>query len=188
VERSAAVLVPVKSFARAKLRLAPVLDPEQRAALAREMAEHVVRSAGPLEVAVVCDDPEVSDWARRTGAQVLWEPGRGLNGAVQAGVAQLAARGFDHVVVAASDLPLADDLAWVADFEGITLVADRHGTGTNVVGVPARCGFVFAYGPGSFARHRCEADRIGLGVRIIDAPRLAWDVDLPEDLAGLPSR
>ncbi len=51
-----AVLVPVKAFGQAKLRLAPALSPPERAALAREMATRVVRSAGRLPVAVVCDD------------------------------------------------------------------------------------------------------------------------------------
>ena len=43
-------------------------------------------------------------------------------------------------------------------------------------------GFRFSYGPGSFARHRAEAARIALPVRLVRAPLLAWDVDLPADL------
>ncbi|HLH46350.1 MAG TPA: 2-phospho-L-lactate guanylyltransferase [Acidimicrobiales bacterium] len=178
----AAVLVPVKGFGRAKLRLAPVLDPAARAQLARRMAERVVRSAAGLPVWVVCDDPEVADWAAGLGAAVVWEPGRGLNGAVDAGVRHLGAAGHRLVVVAAGDLPLADDLGWVADFDGVTLVPDRRRDGTNVIGVPPLAGFAFAYGPGSYARHLSEARRLGLAVRVVSAPRLAWDVDLPEDL------
>jgi LmbE family N-acetylglucosaminyl deacetylase len=30
--------------------------------------------------------------------------------------------------------------------------------------------------------HRAEAERLGVAVRVVDAPRLAWDVDLPADL------
>ena len=63
-----AVLVPVKAFHQAKLRLAPALDQAQRAALAREMATNVVRAAGDLPVAVVCDDDEVAAWAATVGA------------------------------------------------------------------------------------------------------------------------
>src|SRR5258708_32525759 len=81
-----AVLVPVKAFARAKVRLAPALDAAARAALAEAMASQVLAAATSLPVAVVCDDPGVADWARRHGARVVWEPGRGLNGAVEAGV------------------------------------------------------------------------------------------------------
>jgi 2-phospho-L-lactate guanylyltransferase len=181
-----AVLVPVKAFGAAKLRLAPALDPDARAELARTMASRVVEAAAPLPVSVVCDDDEVAEWAVSVGAAVIWRPGRGLNGAVADGVAALAAVGHDFVIVAHGDLPHAVDLAWVADFDGITLVPDRRDDGTNVVGVPARAqtSFRFAYGPGSFARHHAEAERIGVPARVVREPRLAWDVDVPADLAA----
>ena len=88
-----AVLIPVKAFRHAKLRLAPALDQPARAQLARAMATQVVRAAGALPVAVVCDDDEVAAWATGEGAQVMWCPERGLNGAVTDGVAMLATQG-----------------------------------------------------------------------------------------------
>lgn len=179
------VLVPVKAFGDAKLRLAPALTPSERASLARHMAKRVLDSAGSLPTAVVCDDKEVAAWARGHGALVVWEPGQGLNGAVQEGVARLGAAGVDSVIVAASDLPLAEDLAWVASFSGVTVVPDRRHDGTNVICIPARSGFCFSYGPGSFARHVEEAERRGLRVRVCDSPLLGWDVDLPEDLLAI---
>lgn len=180
-----AVLVPVKAFRAAKLRLAPALDPTARAELARAMASRVVEAAAPLPVSVVCDDVEVADWAASMGAAVIWRPGRGLNAAVSDGVTALAAVGFDFVIVAHGDLPHAVNLAWVADYDGITLVPDRREDGTNVVGMPARvhASFRFSYGPGSFSRHRSEAERIGVPMRVVREPRLAWDVDVPADLA-----
>ena len=181
--RSAAVLLPVKAFELAKLRLAPALDQAARAALARAMASNVVRAAGALPVAVVCDDDGVAAWAADVGARVIWRPGRGLNAAVADGVEQLAVDGYDRVIVAHADLPHALDLAWVADFAGITLVPDRHDDGTNVVSVPTTAGFAFAYGPASFARHVAEAERLGLPLRVERSQRLGWDVDLPADLA-----
>lgn len=177
-----AALLPVKAFRDAKARLAPSLDPAARAALAREMATRVVRAAAPLAVAVVCDDDEVAAWATTVGAEVVWRPGRGLNAAVADGVEHLAAAGYGRVVVAHADLPYALDLGPVAEFDGITLVPDRHADGTNVVCIPSTVGFRFAYGPGSFARHRVEAARIGVPVRVLEDQRLGWDVDLPADL------
>jgi 2-phospho-L-lactate guanylyltransferase len=180
--RSVAVLLPVKAFHQAKLRLAPALDQDARAALAREMAGTVVRAAGALPVAVVCDDDGVASWAIDAGASVIWRPGRGLNAAVADGVTQLAADGFVRVIVAHADLPHALDLTWVADFDGVTLVPDRHDDGTNVVSVPTAAGFGFAYGAGSFARHLAEVGRLGLPLRVERERRLGWDVDLPADL------
>lgn len=182
VGRSAAVVVPVKAFTAAKLRLASALDPSERATLARQLADVVVAAAAPLPVVVVCDDDEVRDWAIAAGADVVWCPARGLNGAVADGVAALRDRGFAQAIVAHADLPLATELAWVADFPGVTVVPDRRRDGSNVVAVPTGAGFDFAYGAGSFARHRAETTRLGLPLRIVDDPALRWDVDLPDDL------
>lgn len=181
-----AVLIPVKAFSRAKLRLAPALSPERRHELARTMATRVLVSAAGLPVAVVCDDEEVAEWAGAHGALVMWEPGRGLNGAVHAGAVRLRDLGAAKVVVAAADLPLATDLRWVTEFAGVTIVPDRRGEGTNVISLPANADFRFSYGPGSFERHRMEAERCGLGVRVVRSNTLGWDVDLPEDLLGVP--
>lgn len=178
-----AVLLPVKAFHQAKVRLAPALDAGARAELARSMATTVATAAAPLPLYVVCDDAAVAAWAEQVGAAVLWRPGLGLNGAVTDGVATLAAAGVGRVVVAHADLPHALDLTAVADHPGVTLVPDRRDDGTNVACVPATAGFRFAYGPGSFARHRAEADRLGLELRVLREPRLAWDVDVPDDLA-----
>lgn len=178
----AAVLVPVKAFSRAKLRLAPALDAMARADLARTMAAHVVAVAAPLPVSVVCDDDEVATWALEHGAAVVWAPDQGLDGAVASGVAQLAGLGFSRVIVAHGDLPHARSLVDLAPGGGVTLIPDRRDDGTNVAVVPASSGFRFAYGPGSFGRHRREAERLGLAVSVRRAPELAWDVDVPADL------
>ncbi len=179
-----AVLVPVKSFGEAKLRLAPALDPAHRAELARAMATHVVAAAAALPTAVVCDDAEVAAWARDLGALVVWEPERGLNRAVEAGVARLGAGGAGRVIVAHGDLPLALHLGWVGRFLGVTLVPDRQGNGTNALCVPSGAGFTFSYGPGSLARHAAEAHRLNLPLRVVREPSLALDVDLPADLVA----
>ena len=179
------VLIPVKGFRQAKRRLGGSMTDEMREHLVRSMAESVVAACAPLPVAVVCDDPEVAEWAEALGATVMWEPGQGLNGAVRAGVEQLAASGVAWVIVAHGDLPRARNLGNLAPFAGITLVPDRNDDGTNVLRLPVGCDFRFAYGPGSFRSHRAEAWRLGLPVRILRIPSLAYDVDWPSDVAEL---
>ena len=147
---SAAVVVPVKAFTSAKVRLAGALDPSERADLARRMGEVVLAAANPLPAVVVCDDDEVRAWAQRAGARVVWCPGRGLNGAVADGVAALRADGVAMAVVAHADLPLATRLDWVAEFPGVTLVPDRRLDGTNVLAVPTEAGFRFAVPQGAY--------------------------------------
>jgi 2-phospho-L-lactate/phosphoenolpyruvate guanylyltransferase len=183
---AAGVLIPVKAFRDAKVRLAPALAPAERAALARSMATGVVAAAGALPVWVVCDDPEVAQWAGSVGANVLWMPERGLNRAVTEGVASLAAAGVQRAVVCHADLPHATTLTHVSGSvdagPDVVLVPDRQRKGTNVVSLPTASGFRFAYGPGSFDRHLAEARRLSLTVDIVHDPSLAWDVDVPDDL------
>lgn len=179
------VLVPVKAFHQAKVRLAPSLSAAARAELARRMAERVVAAAHGLAVWVVCDDDAVADWARTAGASVSWQPGVGLNEAVNTAVAVRGEAGVARVIVAHGDLPLARDLRWLADEPGdIILVPDRHDDGTNVAVLPTACGFQFAYGAGSFVRHRRAAEELGLDVRVRRDAELGWDVDVPDDLGA----
>ncbi len=181
---TAAVLIPIKAFRAAKHRLATLLDEEQRAELARAMASRVVAAAVGLPVTIVCDDDDVAVWAETLGASVLWRPGVGLNEAVSDGVSVLADR-YDEIIVTHADLPLARDLSLVRGFTGITLVPDRRRDGTNIICLPSRCGFRFAYGVASFMRHCDEANRIGQPLRVLYDENLAWDIDTPDDLLAL---
>lgn len=182
-----AVVVPVKSFTLAKGRLAPSLSEPERHHLARRMAAGVVAAAHPLPTWVACHDHPVAAWAQSVGARVLWRAVPGLNPAVASATAFLGGLGFNRVVVAHGDLPLARDLTWVGTFDGVTLVPDRRGEGTNVLAVPTGVGFRFGYGPDSAARHRAEAERLGLALRVVDDPDLGWDVDTPDDLSVFDS-
>jgi 2-phospho-L-lactate/phosphoenolpyruvate guanylyltransferase len=180
------VLIPVKAFDRAKARLAPALDEHRRADLARIMASRVVRAAHDLPVTIACDDDGVAEWAGTVGAAVVWTRGLDLNGAVTAGVDELTRLGAARVMIAHADLPDAADLRPALPVDPsstiVSAVPDQTDDGTNVLTVPTGAGFVFAYGPGSFAKHRAEAARLGLD---FDARRLAdlvRDVDEPHDL------
>jgi 2-phospho-L-lactate/phosphoenolpyruvate guanylyltransferase len=177
------VLVPVKAFADAKARLAPLLAPADRSALARWTADRVVCAAGRMPVYVACDDVGVADWATGHGATVLWHPGVGLNAAVNRSVAQLAAFGVGHVIVAHGDLPLPASLTTVVEPDTLLLVPDARGDGTNVASLPTTMPFEFAYGPGSFRRHLAQAVAAGLAVAVRHDSHLGIDLDTPSDLA-----
>ena len=151
--------------------------------MARWLADRVVAACGTAPVFVACDDDEVASWADDAGAEVLWSPGLGLNGAVDEGRATIAGKGFDHLVIAHSDLPLAHDLDRLALDGTITLVPDRHRDGTNVVALPVEVELPASYGGGSFARHFELALATGRAVRVWDDPRLALDLDRAADVA-----
>lgn len=177
------LLVPVKAFADAKARLAPVLSPAQREALARWSAARVLAAAAGAPAFVACDDEGVAEFATAHGAAVLWHPGVGLNAAVDRSMRDLRAAGVEHVVVAHGDLPLPHALMDVASPGTVTLVPDVQGDGTNVLSLPTALPFEFAYGAGSFRRHLTLAVATGAAVAVRRDPYLSLDIDSPADLA-----
>jgi 2-phospho-L-lactate guanylyltransferase len=181
-DSAGAVLIPVKAFNLAKGRLEGALDAHERADLAQAMATRLVTMQRNSTVAICCDDAEVHQWALSLGASVIWCPQTDLNGAVQLGFATVRTAGYRTVVCAHSDLPLAESLDWLFGWPGVTIVPDRHRTGSNVMAIPTALDFRFSYGAGSFHRHVVEALRHRSGLRIIHDDRLGWDVDRPDDL------
>ncbi len=183
----AGVVLPIRSFLLGKARLASVLDDDARADLGRRLAARVVDVAGELPVVVVTSAPEVDAWASARGCAVLGDPGS-LDGAASRGVAHLCSAGITRALVVHADLARArsfDRLLDDGDRPVVGLVPCHRDDGTNVLSLPATAPFRFAYGPGSFRRHAAEARRLGLAVRVVRDPDLAFDVDLPDDLAAL---
>jgi 2-phospho-L-lactate guanylyltransferase len=184
---TAGVVVPLRSFARGKARLAPALDDDARRALTRTMADRVVAAAGDRPTVIVSSAADVVDWARALGLAQIDDPGT-LDGAARAGRDWVRARNLARVVVMHADLPLASTLDGVADDAGApiaVLVPDHHDDGNPVLAIPSAADFAFAYGPGSCARHIAEAQRCGLHVRLVRDRALGFDVDDAADLAAL---
>ena len=183
-----AVLIPVKSFTLAKGRLSDALSPARRHELARTCAENVIAAAGDMPVHVACSDEEVARWATSHGATVIHCPEPGLDAAVATSTAYLIARGYDHVIVAHGDLPLATTLGHVPRTGCVTIVPDRHRDGTNVLAFPLGTEFRTAYGPGSCDNHIAIASTVGLASFVLDDADLALDLDTVEDLTELDRR
>ena len=183
-----AIVVPLKGFATAKDRLSGVLADAEREELARRLATQVLAVACTIDdaqVIVVSDDAHLLEWSHSLGTIALRQSSAGLNGAVSDARLDATRRGFDHVLVTHGDLvdptPLVS-LCADLDRNVVTLVADRHGDGTNVLALPLSADFDTHYGPGSFRAHLDEAARRGLATRIVTDSRLALDVDVPADL------
>jgi 2-phospho-L-lactate guanylyltransferase len=184
---AAGAVIPIRAFALGKARLAASLDTAERAALAQRWAEQVVQAAAPMPVVVVSSDGAVREWAAGLGVDALDDPGT-LDGAAAAGRDHFRAAGCARVVVAHADLPRAHDLVRLArdGAQPIVAVVPCHrDDGTPVLSVPTASDFRFAYGPGSYRRHAAEARRLQLGLRVVRDADLAFDVDLPDDLAAL---
>jgi 2-phospho-L-lactate/phosphoenolpyruvate guanylyltransferase len=186
-------VVRVKRFVDANLRLRPVLDREERAALARLMFEDVLdvllQSKAVLGgVAVVTSDKNAASLARRRGATVVLDrDDNGINAAVRLAIGQIAEKD-DGIIVVPSDIPQVTPLAIAAAVQAVAsprtmaIAAAADDGGTNLLGCrPARA-IPLRFGRHSFERHCRAATRAGLTVKALQLPEFLLDIDRPEDL------
>ena len=149
-------------------------------------------AAGIAPTTVVTSDPAAADICHRLHTQVFAEPPRAdLNAALAAAYRDFPPR--DAVLVLPIDLPLltsATVLRVCAEEDLMTIVPDRHESGTNLMLLPRQFdrSFRFRYGVDSFDRHRAEAQRLGVSCRVCLFPDAAFDLDTPDDLAELNHR
>jgi 2-phospho-L-lactate/phosphoenolpyruvate guanylyltransferase len=187
------LVLPMKSFRHGKQRLAAVLTDAQRHALSLRLATELVDCNRDLDPLIVTNDPEVTQWALTKGVEVHQPLQPGLNEAVDSALQFLRnqttqAGGPVSLVVAHCDLAFPRSLAFVAEFDGISIIPDRHDDGTNVLCLPINVDFVFRYGASSFANHHEMALATGKAVRVLRDASLGIDVDTPEDLRLLEAR
>ncbi|MBI3652506.1 MAG: 2-phospho-L-lactate guanylyltransferase [Acidobacteria bacterium] len=188
-----ALLIPIKEPARAKTRLAKLLTLEERRQLVWAMFEDVCQavaaSSKAAEVFLVTNFQQAAAYARLYGWQVLLEDEQESESAsVDWASRRLHERGFDAVMRLPADLPLvqAEDLDALLAIElnqpAALLVPSLEGSGTNaIIRTPADL-FPSRFGPDSLRLHKEEALRVEVECLIIHNPRIALDIDEPQDL------
>ena len=188
-------IVPIKSFGSAKQRLSDLLATGSRRSLVQAMFADVLASLRRCRhveaIVVVTADPLADSIARGDRLPVLHdEAGAGQSAAVEIGIADAIAKGFERVLLVPGDTPLldpaeVDDLLERAERDGIevAIVPDRHGTGTNALVLAPPDAMRPSFGEGSFERHVAAAREAGRSYREDSVPSLAPDVDTPDDLA-----
>jgi 2-phospho-L-lactate guanylyltransferase len=190
-------IVPVKSLAEVKQRLASELPLEIRRQLMLVMLQDVLATLQSVEtmgpILVVSPDAQVADLAERRGVLLLREArGTGHSAAVASGLAFAKSRGAARAIALPADVPLvtAEEIRRVIDAEtpGVTLVPSRDGDGTNAILFDPPGALAPSFGPGSFARHQAQAAERGIACPILQLPGLALDIDASDDLAQLMRR
>jgi 2-phospho-L-lactate guanylyltransferase len=179
------MVVPVKSLARSKSRLSPLLSPLERAALSLAMLEDVLDAALAApgwETWVLSPDEAVLEIAARRGALPIPERKPPLQAAIRQAEEEAAERGIGSLAVVLADLPLLTgaELAEALHTLGPVVVgpASTDG-GTNFLlrrpprAIPAR------FGSDSFRKHVESARSRGLPLSVVDPPGLVFDLDVP---------
>jgi 2-phospho-L-lactate/phosphoenolpyruvate guanylyltransferase len=193
-------LLPVKDPRNAKQRLAGFLPPEIRAALARLLYEQTItallKASGIDRVAVVTSVGEIAAHARGMGAYVLEEQEQ-LSHSTSADAAcrRVMQMGAKTALLVPIDVPLAAPsdfeslaAAGASDGPGVVIVPSADGTGTNALARTPPDVIPSCFGPGSFRMHLDQARVRGVPAEVLRLPGLMFDIDTPEDVAGLLER
>ncbi|SRR6266571_956735 len=187
-------LVPVKSLASAKSRLAAYLTQNQRETLVLDMLQNVLEvlldSRLLEQVSVVSPDMRVLELAEEWGAQALMEEVRGHNPALQAAAMKELNAGTTALLTISADLPLlhpADIRALIErslDHQ-VVLAASRDRTGTNAILMRPPLVLPYLFGPNSLQSYLQAARQKKLSNIIYNSVGLALDIDTIDDLDDL---
>jgi 2-phospho-L-lactate guanylyltransferase len=191
-----ALLLPIKDLRNAKQRLASILTPKERFALAQAMLADTLRAVRGVQQAekifVVTNYTPAMQAARENGWEILAEEQQiSESVSVDAASRQCEESGITAVLRLPLDLPLVTssdiDELLVAECvaPGVVMVPSRDGTGTNAILRKPPTLFPSHFGNGSFAKHCAEAIRTGAQIVQRRNVRLEMDVDDESDLRVL---
>ncbi len=186
-------MIPLKSAADGKSRLANALTGAQRAELVRVMAAHVIAAAsaacGVDRVHLLA--PE-QDLVRYDCARIV-DRGAGLNAAVADAARQLREQHVGAMIIVHADLPFVtpEDIgAFIRACAEDAVVAapDLAEAGTNALAFCLSRDIATQFGPESLEAHRLAAELRQMAFRLVRRPGLACDIDEPTQLDSLVER
>lgn len=189
-------ILPVKRFLGAKARLGGDISVGTRRALAESMVTDVLmalrRTDAVDSVFVVTSEPTADAIGRGYGATVLVDDVEdGQTAATLIGIGHAIEQGAGRVLLVPGDCPALDPRELGELLErplvdpSVTIVPDRHGTGTNALVLTPPDIIEPSFGPDSRARHEQLAQEAGVPCDVAHVETLAIDVDTAEDLEVL---
>jgi 2-phospho-L-lactate guanylyltransferase len=189
------ILIPVKSLANAKQRLASMLDQPTRTKLAQAMLLDVLETlhawTNRPDVGIVTSDPFALELARRFEFTIIPDQAnRSETDAIDMATRFCESRGVDSTLVIPADIPLieASELEQIleaAPAEGSVLVPAADGRGTNAAWRRPAGLFPLCFGNDSFKPHLAAARATRKPCVVLPLPGIALDIDNPSDLRQL---
>jgi 2-phospho-L-lactate guanylyltransferase len=191
-----AILLPVKDLQNAKQRLAGVLTPEERFALAHAMLADTAAALRNVrraeKIFVVTNYAPAIAIAEGNGWEVLREAQQiSESVSVDAASRECERRGVTALLRLPLDVPLVQgsDLDELLELKcaapGVVMVPSRDGTGTNAILRTPPTLFASHFGNGSFEKHCAAAEAAGAQIVPRRNIRLEMDVDDEADLRTL---
>ena len=189
------ILVPVKSLANAKQRLASMLNQPTRTRLAQAMLLDVLETLHtclcPAEVGIVSCDSFAVELARRFEFQIIPDnANRSETDAIEMATRFCEEQGVNSTLVIPADIPLIqaceiEKILQAAPPEGSVLVPAADGRGTNAAWRSPAGLFPLRFGNDSFKPHLAAARATGKPCLVLSLPGIALDIDNPSDLRQL---
>ena len=186
-------VIPIKSLAHSKSRLASEFSRSELETLSLSMLDDLLGSllATPAltRVAVATPDDRVAELARSLGAEALHGPDPGLKSAIDGAPAKLGLKSEEALLVVLGDLPDArpDELQRlfdaIQDSDGpVAALAPSSDGGTSaLLRKPHDC-IPSCFGAKSALRHSEAAEAEGVPLLRIPLPSLDLDLDSAMDL------
>ncbi|MEQ9617614.1 MAG: 2-phospho-L-lactate guanylyltransferase [Deltaproteobacteria bacterium] len=191
-------IVPVKDPSRAKERLSSILPQDVRTALAYAMLEDVLTAlagSGLLDRKfIVSLDTTAIKIAEDLGIEVIHETEqKGESASVDFASRICKEMGAQSVLVIPGDAPLitTEDIDFIlereSDAPSAILVPARDYLGTNAILRKPPDAFPSLFGHDSFRKHLDEAAGRNIKIDTFENPRIALDIDNPDDLREFAS-
>jgi 2-phospho-L-lactate/phosphoenolpyruvate guanylyltransferase len=192
------VIIPVKRFENAKMRLSSILDIEDRVRLSSLMLDYTLRVLASVPsltqaVVVVSGDKHAEQIATKHGAIFLHEEKEnGVNSAVSEADAYCMKEDAEATIVIPNDLPLLDatDISRVSDLAKnesrcIVICPSLRYDGTNMLLRKPPSVMSTFYDSDSYNMHVQEAIKLGVPVKLFFSKTVMYDIDTPEDATRL---
>jgi 2-phospho-L-lactate/phosphoenolpyruvate guanylyltransferase len=188
------ILVPVKNLANAKQRLAQALEQSSRTELAHAMLQDVLEALAESaadDVSLVTSDPFTVELAHHFQFEVIRDDSNlSETAAIEMATRVCESRGIQTTLVIPADIPLieASDVRAIyksAPAKGTVLVPAADQRGTNAALRRPATLFPLRFGNDSFMPHLAAAIATRTTCVVLSRPRIALDIDTPEDLQQL---
>ncbi len=192
------VVVPVKDFARAKSRLGPQLNANERAVVAANLFEQTLsflldaqtHSQTGFDIAVVTSSQNIVRRVKDQRVQlILEEQENGLNAALTTAADWARTQAYERLCVLPADIASPDfdefeRLLGLAGSPHSLVLCPADDFGTNVLIATPPDALPFRFGEGSFLKHQKRAAELGLDCIIAPSPSFSKDIDFMEDLSA----
>jgi 2-phospho-L-lactate guanylyltransferase len=184
-------IVPFKTLSEAKSRLASVLSPADRRALALAMLDYVLTALAQSHtidhIIVTASDGAAQALVTSRNITLISDIGTNLNHSLQLAIAQVPPA--TSILIIHADLPLveADDIDEFVNSmpSGGIALAGSHDGGTTALACDAVTRMHWSFGAGSLQRHMAAAKAANLPVISIREGPITFDIDRPIDLFRL---